>query len=91
MDDYKFFGEWIHYLDGDDKDKEDAKLYLELWKRFIMRKLENSLEEYEPVFPEEHGEKWIDRPSIYTSCLKKYGTLGFKMAFKKKKLPGEIT
>jgi hypothetical protein len=89
MEDHKFFGEWVHYLDGDEKDKQDAKLYLELWRRFIMRKLEGPLQEYSPA--EGFSEQWVDRPSIYVSCLKKYGTLGLKMCFTKKKLPGELT
>lgn len=32
-----FYGEWVPY--DDEEDKEDAILYLKLWKKFILRKL----------------------------------------------------
>lgn len=89
-DEFKFFGEWVYFKEGDEADKEKARQYLKLWKEFLVRRLASDLNDYEKIPDDEYGEQWIDRPSLYTSPLTRYGTLGLKFAYKKK-LPYQLT
>lgn len=71
MKDY-WFGEWVEYRD--EEDKIDAKNYLHLWKKFILRKLKN-LELIE--------ERWVDRNKSFSTSIT---TLGLKLYLKGEKL-----
>ena len=75
----KYFGEFVHFEDENQKDKEDAKHYLLLWKKFFSRKIQVD-------FPDlkEDGEEWIERPAILFGVKNTFGTLGIKIRFKKK-------
>lgn len=64
MKDY-WFGEWVSY--ENDIEKQEAKIYLNLWKKFILKKLKN-LELIE--------EQWIDRDESYKLSIT---TLGLKL------------
>jgi hypothetical protein len=68
MDDFQYFGEWVEYRS--EEERIEAKQYLDLWKKFFLRKVPD-LE-----FVEEH---FIDRENalIYT--------FGIKIAMKGKK------
>lgn len=79
-----FFGEYAHYITGDVESRKEAKEYLELWRKFLIRKLRTELEDYE--FLEEN---WIDRDPAFSGPLELYSTLALKMSYKKK-LPGEL-
>jgi len=39
MDKIDFISEWVEYID--EKDKEEALMYLKLWKKYILRKMGN--------------------------------------------------
>lgn len=86
---FKFFGEWVLFEDGNEEDKKDAKIYLDLWKKFLLRKLQGELSEYEPVLPEDFGQQFIERPASLISPTGIYGTIGYKISFRKK-LPYEL-
>lgn len=90
LDRYKYFGEWVFYEDGNEADKEEARAYLRSWKKFLLRKLAKDLTDYEPVTPEDFGEQWIDRPAEQICTLGNFGTLGYKISFREKKLPCEL-
>lgn len=62
-----YFGEWVEY--SDEEDRKEAKKYLDLWKKFALRKLMKE--------GNYHGETWIDRPNEnYPNTLP---TLGIKI------------
>lgn len=84
----KFFGEWVHYEEGNAEDKEEAKRYLALWEKFLIRKLKADLPDYEPMLDDFH-KQFIERPAQLINPIGKYGTLGVKITYKKK-LPYEL-
>lgn len=75
-----FFGEWVEY--HNEEEKLQARQYLELWKKFFLRKIPN-LEFVE--------EQFIDRTNIFPISLNGYmtgpsnSTLGLKICMKGKK------
>lgn len=84
-DQFKFFGEYALYPEGNEKEKKEAKLYLELWRKFLIIKLFSELRDYEFL-----DEQWIDRAAIYQGPLCTTASLGLKIAYKSK-LPHEIS
>lgn len=82
--DFKFFGEWVFYPEGNEQAKKEAKDYLNLWRKFLIRKLSGELFDYEFI-----DEQWIDRESKYHGPLCTDASLAIKISYKKK-LPGEL-
>lgn len=81
---YIFFAETADFLENDEEEKIEANLYLTKWKRNILRKLQNELENYELV-DESRGE----RNALYSGPLCLYANAWIKLAFKKK-LPYQL-
>lgn len=73
-DEFHFFGEWVEYYN--EKEKEQAKIYLEWWKKFFLRKV--------PGLKETNEEQWINKKDVFG---KNVSTLGLKIKLKGKKTP----
>lgn len=63
-----FYGEWVHYESEDEK--EQAKQYLKLWKKFFLKK--NDSEKFV-------GEQWVEQPAWEHGALIKPATLALKI------------
>lgn len=79
MKDNEYFGEWAPY--GSDEDRKDAEIYLNLWKKFLLKKFPNGYEYLR--------DQLIDRPpGIPLESLSgrtvpsEYGTLAMKIVMK---------
>ncbi len=80
-DQLHFFGEYVQFHDGDKAEEEEARLYLTLWKKYLVQKLNKDCYRVEIV-----DEKWGGRDPMMISCLAQhrqiYLKLGIKVAFK---------
>ncbi len=76
MENDHYFGEWVEYRD--DAEKCEAYQYLELWKKFIIRKL---------VGLEFVTEQFTDHPYLesFSGIKSPSSTLGIKIHLKGKK------
>ena len=72
-DEYTYFGEWVEYRD--EKEKEEALQYLQLWKKFFLRKISDM---------ELNDELIIYRPHIesFDGIKMPYPTIGIKIEMK---------
>ena len=66
-----FFSEWVIY--ENDEEKEFAKLYLDLWKKFYLRKINE--------FTQVGEDQFIDRKDVFGKGIH---TLGIKIEAKPK-------
>lgn len=71
---FHFYGEWVEFRD--ENEKEEAKTYLNLWKKFFVRKLPSTVTLVE--------EQWIQKPAIA------YGAFGYPSLGMKIKTEGYI-
>lgn len=71
----KYFGECAYWRD--EKEKIEAKTYLEFWKKNLLFKLQRDSFVIEIV-----DEQWIERPPEIVSMLAQYGTIGLKLHLK---------
>ncbi len=67
---HHYYGEWASY--NDEKEKKEIRTYLELWKKYFLRKLPSTLSFVE--------EQWIDGPTDPYSL--NLPTLGLKIKMK---------
>jgi hypothetical protein len=72
MKEQKYFGEWVLYKANDLNEEEEAKRYLQLWKKFFIRKLQSELIECKIIDTYETE----PRPA---SCLAINLTIGMKI------------
>jgi len=76
-----FFGEYVQFLDGDKIAEDEARLYLTLWKKFLIQKLNKDCYRVEIV-----DEQWGGRDPMMISCLAQCRQiclrLGIKVSFK---------
>lgn len=84
-DDHIFFGEVVYYFADSPEERDEATIYLNLWRKFLLRKLCNQLEEYELI-----DEQIVERTPEFVGAFNLYSTIGLKLAFRKK-LPSELT
>lgn len=68
----KFFGEAAFY--GSEQEKEEARKYLEFWKKNLLFKLRRDSYEVKII-----DEQWIERDPMYVSALADYGTISLKL------------
>jgi hypothetical protein len=71
---YKFFGESCSYPEGDEKEEKEAELYLQLWKRFLLRRLSRDAYNVSVV-----DEQIIRRPAIYSGTLAQNAAISMKL------------
>jgi|GEM_PF-4276920 len=69
----KFYAEYAYYKNSEEK--EEAKIYLTLWKKFYLRKLGKQVEYV--------NEQWVDREDLGT--LAQYSSLALKFCVKDEK------
>ena len=71
MTEEHYFGEWVPF--ENEEEKQDARKYLELWKKFILKKLN--------IMNQIHADHWIEREFVYDMYLNTYPyqTLGLKI------------
>lgn len=60
----KFFGENACYIEGDEEGKSKAKMYLELWKEFLIERLRK--DSFSVVL---HDEQWGEIPAYLSGCM----------------------
>jgi len=60
----KFFGEYYPFIEGDGESKQEAKTYLQLWKKNLMFKLHQDSFHCELV-----EEFWSERPAYLSGSL----------------------
>ena len=70
----KFFGEYVSYLANDEKEEQDAKLYLQLWKKFFLRKLQKDAYQVKII-----DEQWIERSPEVMGYLRQTKGLALKI------------
>lgn len=70
----KFFGEFYSYCEGNEKEKQEAKTYLELWKKNLLRKLSKDSFQCEIK-----DEQWGERPAYFSGCLAQNATMYLKL------------
>jgi len=49
MKERRYFGEWVQYQSDNVIEKEEAQRYLQLWKKFFLRKLQSELIEFKII------------------------------------------
>lgn len=67
----KFFGEHAEFLPDE---KDEAKAYLLLWKKFFMRRLKKDLQTFTII-----DESWIEREPYLKGPFSLYATLALKI------------
>jgi len=70
----RYFGESASYMEGDDLEKQEAKQYLEYWKKFLLKRL--TYDSCEPILIDE---QWITRDAYLSGCLSQHATLALKL------------
>jgi hypothetical protein len=68
----KYFGEVVHYKEHE---AEEAKKYLELWKKFLVRRLKRDSYDVKII-----DEQWVERPPEYSGCLCNTFSMALKLA-----------
>jgi hypothetical protein len=75
----KFFGEYFSYQEGNEQEKEEAKTYLNLWKKNLLRKLHR-----DSFHCEIKDEQWGEKPAYLSGCLAQNATMYLKLYLKAK-------
>lgn len=70
----KFFGEMAPYNEGDEEEKQEAKQYLLLWKKFFLRSLQKDCYDVKII-----EEIWSERPANLSGMLCQRATLVLKL------------
>lgn len=70
----KFFAEHTRYVAGDEEEKKEAELFLNLWKKFLIKRLQRDSFDVKLI-----DEQWIHRDAIYDSALCRNETLALKI------------
>jgi len=68
----KYFGEVVHY---EEHEEEEAKQYLESWKKFLLRRLTRDSYDVKVI-----DETWVQRPPEYSGCLSHTYSMALKLA-----------
>jgi hypothetical protein len=74
MKEQKYFGEWVTYDSSNETETEEAIRYLQLWKKFFLRKLQSEFCEFKLIDTYE-----IERPPFIVSCLAQHAQKGMKI------------
>jgi hypothetical protein len=70
----KYFGESAFYPEGNLIERENAKVYLEFWKKNLIYKLQR--DSFDIVI---FDEQWIERPAFICGMLAQNASLGLKL------------
>jgi hypothetical protein len=70
-----YFGEFGTYIADDKEQEKEVKLYLELWKKYLIQKLSNECYSVKLI-----DEQWITRDPLYSGILCNKVTLALKLA-----------
>lgn len=73
----KYFGEYASYSEGDKFEEEEAKTYLILWKKFLLKRLRKDCYDVEVV-----EEIWSDRPAYLSGVLAQTASKILKLAIR---------
>lgn len=73
----KYFGEYAPYSEGDKFEEEEAKTYLILWRKFLLKRLQKDCYDIEIV-----DETWSERPAYLSGVLAQTATKVIKLAIR---------